>query len=173
MRQPLAVALLGFGIFAAGSLFAQSLGEVARQQKQNASQSTSAAPKKVITEDDLPTGGTISTGSSEEHVADSAKEDKQGDSAADKLKSAEAFKAAIQAQKQNVDALQKQVDDMKASVHFVEANRYSNGVQYNEHQIQKEKEAGRMQKQLDAEKSKLQDMQEKARQAGFGGAVYE
>ncbi len=174
MRHPLAMAatVVGLGLFAAGSVFAQSLGDVARQQKQNSAQSQPAA-KKVITEDDLPTQETISTGSGDSKATDASKEEKQGDSTADKLKSADEFKAAIQTQKQNVDALQKQVDDMKASVHFVEANRYSNGVEHNERQIQKQKEADRMQKQLDEEKSRLQDMQEQARKAGFGSAVYE
>jgi hypothetical protein len=172
MRYPLAVAAVVVGVFATGSVFAQSLGEVARQQKQNSAQ-TKPPAKKVITEDDLPTQETISTGSSDSRATEPSKEDKQVDSAADKLKSADEFKAAIQSQKQNVDSLQKQVDDTKASVHFVEANRYSNGVQYNEHQIQKQKEADRLQKQLDEEKSKLQDMQDQARKAGFGSTVYE
>ena len=174
MRHSLAVAavVVGLGAFATGSLFAQSLGDVARQQKQNSAQ-TNPTPKKVITEDDLPTQGTISTGSSDSKATDASKEEKQGDSTADKMKSADEFKAAIQAQKQNVDLLQKQVEEMKASVHFVEANRYSNGVEHNERQIQKQKEADRMQKQLDEEKSRLQDLQEQARKAGFGSAVYE
>ena len=174
MRHSLAVAavVVGLGVFATGSVFAQSLGDVARQQKQNSAQ-TKPAAKKVITEDDLPTQETISTGSSDSRATDASKEEKQGDSTADKMKSADEFKAAIQSQKQNVDSLQKQVDDTKASVHFVEANRYSNGVEYNEHQIQKQKEADRLQKQLDEEKSKLQDMQEQARKAGFGSTVYE
>lgn len=175
MRQPLAVAaiLIGLGVFATGSVAAQSLGDVARQQKQASGQAKPSAPKKVITEDDLPTQETISTGSSEAAATESSKEEKQADSAADKMKSADDFKAGIQAQKQNVGALQKQLEDLKASVHFVEANRYSNGVEYNEHQIKKQKEAERLQKQLDEEKSKLQDMQEQARKAGFGSAVYE
>jgi hypothetical protein len=174
MRHPLAVAafVIGFGAFVTGGVFAQSLGDVARQQKQNSAQ-TNPAPKKVITEDDLPTQETISTGSSDSKVTDASKEEKQGDSTADKLKSADEFKAAIQAQKQNVDLLQKQVDDTKASVHFVEANRYSNGVEHNERQIRKQKEADRLQKQLDEEKSRLQEMQEQARKAGFGSSVYE
>ena len=174
MRHPLAVAafVVAVGAFATGTVFAQSLGDVARQQKQNAAQSK-AASKKVITEDDLPTQQTISTDSSDSRATETSKEDKQVDSAADKLKSADEFKAAIQSQKENVDSLQKQVDDTKASVHFVEANRYSNGVEYNEHQIKKQKEADRLQKQLDEEKFKLQDMQEQARKAGFGSAVYE
>ena len=58
------VVLIGLGLFATGSLVAQSLGDVARQQKQ-IPRSRSQAPKKVITEDDLPAQDTISTGSSE------------------------------------------------------------------------------------------------------------
>ncbi len=175
MRQHLAVpvVLIGLGLFATGSLVGQSLGDVARQQKQSSGQSKPSAPKKVITEDDLPAQDTISTGSSEAAANESSKEEKQADSSADKMKSADDFKAGIQAQKQNVDALQKQLEDLKASVHFVEANAYTNGVEYNEHQIKKQKEAERLQKQLDEEKSKLQDMQEQARKAGFGSAVYE
>jgi hypothetical protein len=174
MRHSLAVAavVVGLGALAAGSVFAQSLGDVAREQKQSSAQ-TKPAAKKVITEDDLPTQETISTGSSDTKGTDTSKEEKRGDSTADKLQSADEFKAAIQSQKQNVDSLQKQVDDMKASVHFVEANRYSNGVEHNERQIQKQKEADRLQKQLDEEKSRLQDMQEQARKAGFGSTVYE
>src|SRR5437868_4361734 len=59
------------------------------------------------------------------------------------------------------------------SVHFVEANRYYNGVQYNQYQLKKQQEAQRMKKQLDGEKKTLGNMQESARKAGFGSAVYD
>jgi len=65
------------------------------------------------------------------------------------------------------------VDKLNGSVHFVEANRYTNGVQYNQYQLKKQQEAQRLQKQLDGEKKQLADAQESARKAGFGTAVYD
>ena len=67
--------------------------------------------------------------------------------------------------------MQAQVDRLNDSVHFVEANRYTNGVQYNQYQLKKQQEAQRLQKQLDGEKKQLEDAQESARKAGFGTAV--
>lgn len=173
MRRPSSVIAVLIAVVAVGNVFAQSLGDVARQQKSNPAQSKPDAPKKVITEDDLPTQGTISTGSNDSNKTDTSKEEKQANSAAEKLESADHFKRAIAAQKHNVDQFQKALDHLNASIHFVDANEYWDGVQHNERQIQKQKEAERMQKQLDEEKSKLQDMQEEARKAGFGSAVYE
>jgi len=65
------------------------------------------------------------------------------------------------------------VDNLSDSVHFVEANRYYNGVQYNQYQLKKQQEAQRMRKQLDGEKMAPGDAQERERKAGFGSAVYD
>ncbi len=65
------------------------------------------------------------------------------------------------------------MEKLNDSVHFVEANRYYNGVQYNQYQLKKQQEAQRLQKQLDTEKKALGDAQESARKAGFGSAVYD
>ena len=75
--------------------------------------------------------------------------------------------------KARIAALQSQVEKLNDSVHFVEANRYYNGVQYNQYQLKKQQEAQRLQKQLDTEKKALGDAQESARKAGFGSAVYD
>jgi hypothetical protein len=87
--------------------------------------------------------------------------------------SAEEWKAAIQSQKAVLDNLQQQIDKLSALIHFVEANRYVNGVQNNQRQAQKQEEVKRLQTQLDEQKQKLADMQEAARKAGFGNGVYD
>ncbi|HLH07956.1 MAG TPA: hypothetical protein VKW78_12025 [Terriglobales bacterium] len=171
------VIVVGCGLV--GSTFGQSLGDFAREQR--AKQGSATATKKVITDDDIPKQDTISTGGQNSPNPQTnagsllEKKDKpaQADSAADKLKSAEQCKAAIQQQKQTVDSMQKELDELKGSIHYVEANAYYNGVQYNEAQAQKQKEAEHLEKQLTEEKAKLQDMQEQARKAGFGSSVYE
>jgi len=68
---------------------------------------------------------------------------------------------------------QAQLDKLRASSKFVEANRYVNGAHYNQHQLAKRQEADRMEKRLEQMKQKFADLQERARKAGFGSAVYD
>jgi predicted RNase H-like nuclease (RuvC/YqgF family) len=96
-----------------------------------------------------------------------------GSPASNDTRAGEQWKAKIEAQKSSVASLQNQIDKLNSSIHFVEANRYSNGVQYNERQVKKQDEVQRLQKQLDEQKKQLEDMQESARKAGLGSSVYE
>jgi hypothetical protein len=148
---------------------AQSLPEVARQQRQKQETSTAQSPKKVITNDDIPSSSDDAEDSEDEGTQkrpDVPSHSKPGKSAAQ-------WKKQILAQENVVASLQHEVSRLSASVHFVEVNRYSNGVQYNQYQARKQEEVFRLQKQLDSERNKLSDMQEAARKAGFGNSVYE
>jgi uncharacterized coiled-coil protein SlyX len=162
--------------------YAQSLGDVAREnrQKQQAkdkdkTKKDEPTSHKVITNEDIPEREDSSSES--EEVSASHNDAQAGDSSAESSSavtgSGEEWKAAIQAQKDAIAAMQSQLDKLNASIHFVEANRYTNGVRYNLHQLEKQKQAEQMQKQLDAQKKKLEDMQEAARKAGFGSSVYD
>jgi hypothetical protein len=146
--------------------FGQSLGEVAREQQQK-KPATAAHTSKVITNEDLP--------ENPETTSDSGKS--QGNSynppASNDVRSAREWKAAILQQKNAIAAMQKNIDELKSSIHFVEANRYLKGVQYNQRQMQKQQEAEQMQKQVDQQKKRLEEMQEAARRAGLGNAVYD
>jgi hypothetical protein len=148
---------------------AQSLPEIARQQRQKQETPPEKTTKKVITNDDIPSSSDDAADSEDEGTQkrpDAAVHSKPGKSAAQ-------WKKQILAQENVVASLQHEVGRLSASVHFVEVNRYSNGVQYNQYQARKQEEVVRLQKQLDSEKKKLSDMQESARRAGFGNAVYE
>jgi len=154
--------------------FAQSLGDVAREQRQK--QQKNAKPdqtNKIITDEDLParnSGDPIAEHSRTDLVHDESRVDSPVES---KLQQCEHWKAQIQAQKSTIANLQIQVDKLNSSIHYVEANRYYNGVQHNERQAQKQQEVEQMQKQLAEQKEKLEEMQESARRAGFGSAVYD
>jgi uncharacterized protein YukE len=89
------------------------------------------------------------------------------------MKSGEQWKAAIQQQKSAVADLKSHIDKVQDSIHFVEANRYRNGVEYNKVQAEKQQEVQRLQSQLDEQKKKLEQMQESARKAGFGSSVWD
>jgi hypothetical protein len=150
---------------------AQSLGDVARQQRQKQQTKEPNATHKVVTNDEIPESPDASSDSSDN--ADGAPESSAPVASTSGKKTAEQWKAEIQARKARIAAIQSQVDKLNNSVHFVEANRYTNGVQYNQYQLKKQQEAQRLQKQLDGEKKQLEDAQESARKSGFGTAVYD
>jgi acetolactate synthase regulatory subunit len=150
--------------------YGQSLGDVARAQRQKQQAKDPKTAPKVVTNEEIPESPDAAANSSDD--ADSSNESAPAVPSAGK-KSAEQWKAEITVRKARIAALQNQVDKLNDSVHFVEANRYSNGVQYNQYQLKKQQEVQRMQKQLDSEKKQLEDAQESARKAGFGTAVYD
>ena len=148
---------------------AQSLGDVARQQRQKQQAKDPNAAHKVVTNEEIPESPDASTSDDGQGTPDSS----APAASTSGKRSAEQWKAEIQARRARIAALQSQVDKLNDSVHFVEANRYYNGVQYNQYQLKKQQEAQRLQKQLETEKKGLENAQESARKAGFGSAVYD
>ena len=147
-----------------------SLGDVARQQRQKQQAKDPKAAPNVVTNEEIPESPEASSSSSSDTEAtpdSAAPESSTG------KKTAEQWKAEIEVRKARIAALQSQVEKLNDSVHFVEANRYYNGVQYNQYQLKKQQEAQRMQKQLENEKKALENAQESARKDGFGSAVYD
>jgi hypothetical protein len=152
---------------ASGS-YGQSLGDVARQQRrQQQTKNPSLAPK-VVTNDEIPESPDAS--SSEDTDAGS---ESFAPAPAARKKSAEQWKAEIRTREARIAAMQSQVDRLNASDHFVEANRYSNGAQFNQYQLKRQQEAQRLQKQEEVEKKQLEDARDSARKSGFGTAVYD
>jgi hypothetical protein len=169
------VTLIFLALAFSGAAFSQdqSLGDVARaqRQKQSAQDSKDAKSKpKVITNEELPESPDDDADVSE---GEPAPRNGSSSPASSITRSGDQWKTAILAQKNQIAAMQANLDKFNASIHFVEANRYRNGVQWNERQIQKQDQAQQMQKQLDEAKKKLEDMQEAARKQGFGNSVYD
>jgi len=156
-------------LWVAAAAYGQSLGDVAREQRQKQA-NTSHVPHKVVTNEEIPEHEEVVSCSSK---SSGERDSTESASASNDMHAGEQWKARIQAQKNSVASLQNQIDKLNSSIHFVEANRYYNGVQYNERQVQKQNEVQRMQKQLDEQKKQLEDMQESARKAGLGSSVYE
>jgi hypothetical protein len=166
---PKVVTVVALILFTVAASRAQSLGDVAREQRQKQAK-TQHATRKVVTNEEIPEHEepvSSTSGSTGEHDTAAA------DPVSNDTHAGEQWKAKIEAQKNSVTSLQSQIDKLNSSIHFVEANRYYNGVQHNERQVQKQDEVERMQKQLDEQKKQLQDMQESARKAGLGSSVYD
>ena len=179
---PLAVVICASVVLARGQ-DSQSLGDVARQarqQKQNKEAQTKSdgktASPKVITNEEIYSGSephsASGTSTSESAAKDNSSADSHASSGGAKV-SAEEWKSQIRAQKDAVSAMQANIDKLNDSIQFAPGNCVSGCVQWNEHQIQKQQEVERMRSQLETLKQHLQDMQESARQQGYGSSVYD
>ncbi|HEY6185149.1 MAG TPA: hypothetical protein VIW67_23115 [Terriglobales bacterium] len=157
-------------IFLNALIFAQSLGDVARAQRQKQSDKATSPSRKVITDEDIPAH-------SEQSKAEKAAPPKLADTSSDApintAGNGEELKAKCLEAKQAIKDYEAELEKLRASIQYVEANRYSNGVQYNQYQLRKQQEADRMQKQLDTAKKRFADLQEQARKSGFGSSVYD
>jgi hypothetical protein len=169
---PKIAALAGALLFMLARSHAQSLGDVAREQREKLATDASA-PAKVVTNEDIsetdapePTRSVRVRRHKVTHPVEPVTP------ASNDTRAAAQWKAKIVAQERRIASLQNQIDRVNASIHFTGASCY-NCAQHNEMQIEKLASVQRMQQQLDEQKQQLEDMQESARKAGLGNAVYE
>jgi hypothetical protein len=167
------VAAISLGAVAANSQDAPSLGDLARQQRQQkqlakAAPSKDAKPPKVITNEELPA-----------HAVPSASATSVGeptsrpDSASAPKVPAEQWKSQILSEKNQITSLQTQIDQLNESIRFAPANCVENCVSWNERQKEKQQQIERMQAQLEEQKKRLDEMQESARRQGYGSSIYD
>jgi hypothetical protein len=161
-----------------------SLGDVARQARQQKQQNKDAQGKdvqgkpaaakesKVITDESLPEHTTSDPDSSTPGAQDGAESDSGSATLQGKL-SAEEWKSRIQAQKSAVDSFESNIAELEKSIQFAPGNCVAGCVEWNERQKQKQQEVERMKSQMESAKKKLEDMQEAARKQGYGSSVYE
>jgi hypothetical protein len=152
---------------------APSLGDLARQkreQKQKDGKETQQ-PKKSFSDDENPNaagGSAPASASGGEHPSSSGSPASKGA----KLPP-EQWKSQIQAQKSQISTLQSQIDKLNDSIQFAPANCVSGCVQWNERQKERQQQVERARAQLEDQKKRLQDMQNAARQQGYGNSVYD
>jgi hypothetical protein len=167
------VVCLGAGV--AGGQDSPSLGDLARQQRQQkeqskAAQGKDAAASKVITNEEIPArAGSAQAAGSNGLGAHSTTPAPSNEA----KQPAEHVRSQILAQKNQITSLQGQVDELNESIRFAPANCAANCVGWNERQREKQERAERMQAQLEEEKRRLEDLQDSARKQGFGSSVYD
>lgn len=160
----------GLTLLLIGQSYGQSLGDVARQQRQNQQAKKDQPAPKVITNEDLPGHSQDTSGD----TSDSEKAVPRPEVAPHHAsRSAARWTAEIEAQKHSIAALQSQMERLNSTIRFAEVSGAYNAGQYNERQLHKQEQVQRMQEQLDQQRKRLEDMQEAARKDGFGNAVYD
>ena len=129
----------------------QTLGDVARQNRAK-EKSHAKLVKKVVTNDDIPESPEPSPAKSES----TAKAETPSASSADPApKSAREWRMAIMTQEDRIETLQAQIEKLTASIHFVPANAYVNGAEYNQYQVRKQQEVRNLQKQLEEQEREI------------------
>jgi hypothetical protein len=177
------IEILALLFLTGGAGYSQSLGDVARENRDKKAAETSATPPKVITNADLPKNPDGDTGATEENnmpatpsPADAAASRKAAEQRADDQRAAHHWKKQILAQKNTIADQQARIDKLRASLHFFDRNYdydYYGRVEDNRRQAQRMERLKQMDQQLDQQKQKLEEMQEAARHAGMHTAVYD
>jgi hypothetical protein len=154
---------------------APSLGDLVRKQKQKQQEEKDkgAKPKKVVTDEDMPEHPEESSTDAAPGSDDGPRADAEVAPARAVAHTGEEWKAAISQQKSAIADLKSRIEKVQSSIHFVEANAYRNGAQYNKAQAHKQEEVERAQNQLVEMQKNLEKMQEDARRAGYGSAVWD
>ena len=160
--------------------FGQSLGDVARENREKKESEASTTPPKVITNANLPkdpdADSSSRDGESEEQPAPSPERKLSSRRAAEQRaaerRAAEQWKRKILAQENIVANLRSRVDRLQASIHFSSVSTYENQP-YNRYQARQMERLAQLRDQLSQQKAKLEDMQEVARKAGMHTPVYD
>jgi hypothetical protein len=179
--------MLAIALLMNAAAYAQSLGDVARENRAKKVQDASSAAPKVITNTDLPkdpdanqeppaaqptpdavestTAADLRSG--DQHAARQSARQRLAEQ-----RVADQWKRQILAQESKMAALQRRIDHLNASIRFA-----AGGVQYeapyNRYQARQLRRVSQVQQQLDEQKIRLADMQEAARRAGMHTAVYD
>jgi predicted RNase H-like nuclease (RuvC/YqgF family) len=158
--------------------FGQSLGDVARENREKKESEASTTPPKVITNANLPKDPDADSGNNTEESTqpttrkNAASSKHAAERRAAEHRAAEQWKQKILAQEATVSNLRSRVDRLQASIHFSSVSTYENQP-YNRYQARQMERLAQLQQQLDQQKRKLEDMQEAARKAGMHTPVYD
>jgi hypothetical protein len=168
-------AAIGMFAGAARGQDSPSLGDLARQQRQQKEQSKTAPGKdakaaKVITNEEIPERAASASAPA---AGGQTNQKSTPASSNGGQQPAEQVKSKILAQKTQIATLQGQVDELNESIRFAPANCVEGCVGWNERQREKQQRAERMQAQLEEEKRRLEDLQDSARKQGYGSSVYD
>jgi len=164
----------------------QSLGDIARENREKKGADGSATPPKVITNANLPKDPEAGESSSKDEgetqpasssSADAVSSKRAAEQRAAEQRAAQQWKRRILAQQNTIANLRMRVDRLKASIYFMNPNAGDyinyNAYTYNRYQARQLERLAQLQEQLAQQRAKLEDMQEAARKAGMHTAVYD
>lgn len=169
-------------LFLAVACRAQSLGDVAREQKAKKATTSASSDKHVITNEDIHPGASSAGASQDQGSSGSGSAAKPSRSFPSSSKgskpSAEEVKETIKAQKAVVADLESQMKDVQAQLDIWKARDcrawvHQDGKSACDIPPELNSQKRRLDAELEQERKTLEEMQEKARRMGYGNSVYE
>jgi predicted RNase H-like nuclease (RuvC/YqgF family) len=160
------------------AVYGQSLGDVARDNREKKSEDASAAQPKLITNADLPKDPDANQEPRQEPsgtgaaASSKAADHRSAEKRLAEQRAAEHWKRQILAQKNKMAVLQARIDQLNASIQSAYGTVQTEGP-YNRYQARQLQRVAQIQQQLDEQKRELDEMQDAARHAGMHTAVYD
>lgn len=172
------VAITAVLFLASVTVYGQSLGDVARKNREKKAESAATAPPKVITDADLGKtvpGAEDAGGPARAQTASAVKTGTGNAAATSPLdpRAAEQWRRQILAQKRTVATLEKRLARFQASLSSVDASAISRGEILSRSQALEQERMAQVQEELEEQRAKLFEMQEEARRAGMHTQVYD
>lgn len=162
--------------FSAYAQDSPSLGDLARQVRQQKQKDAktkdgngSAKSPNVITDENLPSHASSAASKTDESKSATSTDPENQDG----KMSVEQWRSQIQQQKQQINELQSDMEKLNDSIHFAPGNCVRNCEQWNQNQLEKQQQVAVMKSQLEEAKKHLEEMQDAAKQQGYGSSVYD
>ncbi len=173
--------IVAVAVLMSSAAYGQSLGDIARENREKKSEAASAAQPKVITNANLPKDTDANQEPAEAQSEASASSQAADRHSADQRsvqqrlaeqRVADQWKRQILAQENKMANLQARIDELNASIRSAGGSVQYEGP-YNRYQARQLQRVAQIHMQLDEQKMKLDQMQEAARHAGMHTAVYD
>jgi len=172
--QRMFLKILAIALLLSPAGYGQSLGDIARENREKKAEDASAAPSKVITNADLPKNTqpkpALPDKQAEKTIA--AVDHRSAQQRLAEERAADQWKKQILAQKYRMATLQARIDQLNASIRSENGSAQFEGP-VNRYQARQMQQVAQIQQQLDEQQRKLDQMQESARRAGMHTAVYD
>ena len=172
--QPMFLRIFAIALLICSAAYAQSLGDVARENREKKTEDGSAAQAKVITNADLPGDPEANQGQREARsdASSQAPDQRSSEQRLREQRAADRWKRLILAQENKMATLQARIDQINAAIHSAGGTVQYEGP-YNRYQSRQLERVAQFQQRLDEQRRKLDQMQDAARHAGMHTAVYD
>jgi hypothetical protein len=168
--------IFAIALLMSSAAYGQSLGDVARENREKKAEAESAAQPKVITNANLPKDPDANQepaeAQSEASASGTAADHRSSQQRLAERRAADQWKRQILAQKNKMAILQSRIDQLNASIRSAGGSVQYEGP-YNRYQARQLQRVAQIQLQFDEQRMKLDQMQEAARHAGMHTAVYD
>jgi predicted RNase H-like nuclease (RuvC/YqgF family) len=168
--------ICAIALLMSSAAYGQSLGDIARANREKKTEDASAAQPKVITNANLPkdpdTNQEPAEAQSGASASNTAADHRTAQQRLAEQRAADQWKRQILAQKNKMATLQARIDQLNASIRSAGGSVQYEGP-YNRYQARQLQRVAQIQQQLDEQKWQLDQMQEAARHAGMRSAVYD